>query len=375
MKLTGQALTYYRPWDPHTHLRSPAQIGEKAFKKLLELNTMHYALVIAEPNVALTRSKPSHHIFTANDVSRYHDIVEAARTRENGCRIFYLIKLTDITIPEELDKALALPFVLGVKIYPEGVTTGANHGGISDFWGTRIRENFAVIAQRKKVVQEHPERPGVTSSKREFEYRGILECHVAQNPGITFFAEHMSDRHTIQLVETYPNLYGTITGHHLRLTEDDVLPRSDCFCRPHAKDPLDRDELVKAALGQRPKCKGKIISITDSAYHPRDKKHEIHLDTSKIFEACAGILNPGEVAIPDVVSVFKEHGIAALDELEAFTSLNASRAYNLPVDPSDTITICGENWSVPKSYDMDENPDHRGVPFKATQKMSLRIAS
>ncbi len=277
MKLHNHAVTYYRPWDPHTHLRSPAQIGQKAFKKLLELNTMHYAVVIAEPNVALDPQKPHHHIFTAEDVSRYRDIVEAARASDNKCRIYFLIKLTDTTKPEELDKALALPFVLGVKIYPEGVTTGANHGGVSDFWGPRIRENFAVVAQRKKIVQEHPERPGVTSSKREFEYRGILECHVAQNPNIIFFAEHMSDRHTLPLVETYPNLFGTITGHHLRLTEDDVLSRSDCFCRPHAKDPLDRDELVKATLGNRQKCRGKIISITDSAYHPRCKKHEIHL--------------------------------------------------------------------------------------------------
>ena len=375
MKLHNHAVEYYRPWDPHTHLRSPAQIGQKAFERLLALNTMHYAVVIAEPNVALDPEKPHHHIFAVEDVCRYRDIVEAARGSGNKCRIYYLIKLTDTTTPEELDKALALPFVLGVKIYPAGVTTGANHGGVSDFWGTRIRENFAVVAQRQKIVQEHPERPGVTSSKREFEYRGILECHVAQNPDITFFAEHISDRHTLQLVETYPNLFGTITGHHLRLTEDDVLSASDCFCRPHAKDPLDREELVKAALGKRPKCKGKVLSITDSAYHPRHKKHEIHLDESKVFESCAGILNPGEVAIPDVVSVFEQEGPEVLKGLEAFTSLNAARAYKLTHDPNDIITVYVEDWFVLKSYDMDGNPDHRGVPFKATQKMGLRIAS
>lgn len=373
MKRDKQAVTYYRPWDPHTHLRSPAQIGQKAFERLLALNTEHYAVVIAEPNVVLDPEKPHRHIFTEEDALRYRDIVEAVRTSDNKCRIYYLIKLTDTTEPEELDKALALPFVLGVKIYPEGVTTGANHGGVSDFWGSRLRENLAVVAQRKKIVQEHPERPGVTSSKREFEYRGILECHVAQNRNITFFAEHMSDRHTLLLVETYPNLFGTITGHHLRLTEDDVLSASDRFCRPHAKDPLDRDELVRASLGQRPKCKGKIISITDSAYHPHSKKHEIHLEGSKVFEACAGILNPGEVAIPDVVSVFVEHNSS--EELEAFTSLTAARAYNLPHDPNDTITVHVEDWLVPKSYAMDGNPDHRGVPFKATQKMGLRIVS
>ena len=52
MKLTEDAVTFYRPWDPHKHLRSPAQIGERAFQKLVELNTIHYAVVIAEPNVA-----------------------------------------------------------------------------------------------------------------------------------------------------------------------------------------------------------------------------------------------------------------------------------------------------------------------------------
>lgn len=361
----------------NTDYEAKLLFGEEAFKKLLELNTIHYAVVIAEPNVALDPDKPHHHIFTADDVSRYRDIVEAARTSDNKCCIYYLIKLTDTTVPEELDKALALPFVLGVKIYPEGVTTGANHGGVSDFWGTRIRENFAVVAQRKKIVQEHPERPGITSSKREFEYRGILECHVAQNPSITFFAEHISDRHTLVLVEAYPNLFGTITGHHLRLTEDDVLGTTDQFCRPHAKDPLDREELVKAALGLRPKCKGKTISITDSAYHPHCKKHEVslYLDTSRSFTSCAGIFNPCEVAIPDVVALFEEYDEEyALEELESFTSLNAARAYNIRSTASDIITVHNEEWRVPKSYDMDGNPDHCGVSFKATQKMGLYIA-
>ena len=372
MNLHTDGMTYYRNWDTHTHLRSPAQIGQKGFERLLHMNTSPYAVVIAEPNAALDAEKPQHHIFTAEDVLRYQEIVEAARERENKCRIFYLIKLTDTTNPNDLDKALALPFVLGVKIYPDGVTTGANHGGLTDFWGPRLQENFAVVAARRKIVQEHPERPGVTSSKREFEYRGILECHVAQNPNVRFFAEHMSDRHTLPLIERYPNLFGTITGHHLRLTEDDVLGVADCFCRPHAKSPEDRDALVQAALGKRPGCVGKIISITDSALHFRCKKHEIHLSADRVFEGCAGILNPGEVAIPDVASLFEEHD--ALGELEEYTSLNASRAYEIPHDPNDNITLDREKWRVAKSYDLDGNDDHRGVPFKATQWMGLRIA-
>lgn len=384
MKLHKHAVTYFRPWDPHTHLRSPAQIGQTAFEKLLRLNTIHYAVAIVEPNAWLDQNKPHHHIYTEEDVLHYRDIVEKARSSDNRCRLYYLIKLTDTTQPEALDKALALSFVVGVKIYPEGVTTGANHGGVSDFWGPRIRENFAVIAERKKIVQVHPERPGVTSSKREFEYRGILECHVAQNPNITFFAEHISDRHTLPLVEQYTNLYGTVTGHHLRLTEDDVLGSSDRFCRPHAKDPQDRDELVRAVVGLRPRCKGKIISITDSAYHGHSKKHEARVDNPKTFEACAGILNPGEIAIPDVVSVFDEYstevraknGVTqekAFEELEPFTSLNAAHAYKLPHDPKDTITVFATEWFVPKCYDMDGDPATVGVPFKATQRMKLGL--
>lgn len=371
MKPTSKGYAFQRPWDPHTHLRSPAQIGEVAFRRLLHMNTCHYAVVIAEPNTFLDAKHPTHHIFTAEDVLHYHEIVEKFREATNACQIFFLIKLTDTTKPEELDKALALPFVLGVKIYPEGVTTGANHGGVSDFYGKRLQENFAVIAERNKIVQEHPERPGVTSSRREFEYRGILECHVAQNPGIRFFAEHISDRHTLDLVERYHNLFGTITGHHLRLTEDDALVSPDCFCRPHAKDPQDRAELIRAATGKRPTCGNKIISITDSAYHPHFKKHSRGV-TERMFETCAGILNPGEIALPDLFALFEEHN--CVDAFEQFTSINASVAYNIPLRPENDIEIEEVAWKAPHYYDMNGNPDYAGIPFKAGHMMRWIVA-
>ena len=46
-----------RPSDFHTHLRSTAEIGKKAFEMVVRLNTAFYKYVIVEPNTYLDPGK------------------------------------------------------------------------------------------------------------------------------------------------------------------------------------------------------------------------------------------------------------------------------------------------------------------------------
>lgn len=356
----GKTLKMRRPWDMHTHLRSPAQVGEELFREIVRLNSDPYAVIVIEPNAYLDTSDPNHQIETKEDVDRYRDLVYKARPRGSRCRFYFLIKVTNHTKPEELDKALDAEDVLGIKIYPEGPITTGSHVGLSDFFGTRTRENFFVVRKKKKIKQSHSEMPGVTSSRREYAYHHVLEEWAASDPETPLFIEHVSDHRTLALAERYRNVYCTITGHHLRLTEDDAFAQVDHCCRPNIKFPEDRDGLVLAVISGNKK----IISITDSAFWEYAKKHLVQC-------GCAGVFNPGEIAIPDLVDLFETH--RALDTIEAFTSGNAAAAYRIALDPNDTIGLVREDWEVrPTVYAW---PSGKVTPFRADQTLKWKLAT
>ncbi len=355
-----------RPSDFHTHLRSPAQVGNRCFRMLVRANCAHYRYVVVEPNTFLDPANRSHHIENVHDMLAYQQLVLGALPEGSCCRPLFLLKLTPQTTPTMISDA-ARAGCIGLKLYPDGVTTGAQHGGVSNFASRQIHRCLERMEELNLVFQIHPELPHSFCLTRERQFHEVIVEYGRRFPALRIFVEHMTDHRTVQLIhdlrQTRNKVYGTITGHHLRLTLDNVLGNVDHHCWPCAKYPHDQSVLIGAAISGDPG----FISITDSAPHKYHLKHlydQVNMDC-----ACAGVFNPAEIAIPWLAQLFEERG--ELDMLETFTSYNGLSAYGLSEAANGSaLALVKEPWTVPRRYDSGAGTV---TPFMAGEMLQWRI--
>jgi dihydroorotase len=139
------------------------------------------------------------------------------------------------------------------------------------------------------------------------------------------------------MLDKHPNLYATITVHHLIITLDDVaggMLKPHLFCKPIAKRPEDRDALLQIALNAHPK----VMFGSDSAPHPRDKKESC---------GCAAGVFTAPIALQLLCELFDKHG--KLENLQAFVSDNAQSIYNLCPEFKEVI-LAKRPFKVPENY-------------------------
>jgi dihydroorotase len=130
------------------------------------------------------------------------------------------------------------------------------------------------------------------------------------------------------------------------------------YCLPVAKREADRLAVRQAALSGDPH----FFFGSDSAPHRL-------MDKEKAGGA-AGIFNI-PTALPYIVQVFEARG--ALDNLEAFTSLNGARFYELPPN-SDTITLKKKESSIPVAEHIPVGEDKVNV-FQTGEPIFWRVAA
>ncbi|KKW11397.1 MAG: Dihydroorotase, homodimeric type [Parcubacteria group bacterium GW2011_GWA2_49_9] len=357
-----------RSCDFHTHLRSIAEVGKKIFEFIVKLNTSGYKHVVAEPNAPLDANEPRRHIETAQDVDIYRkQVEEAQRAVGSKAIVHYLIKMTPRTTRTIVKDAMGTG-AIGMKEYPDGVTNNSE-GGITaaDFTSPQFYGCLHELQDQGGIYQKHPEMPGnVFCMRRECVYNDtVTRRHATDFPGLKIFLEHMTHRFSLQLLEEFPNVYGSITGHHKRYTLDDVLGQHAHHCRPNAKEPEDRDELRLAAFGKKLAIAHKVVSITDSAYHALYRKLFLAC-------ACAGVFNPAEIALAWLAVLFeKENGWAHFEE---FTSLNGCAIYGFePPSTDDLVTFTDEEWEVPRLYLPTEHIADAVEPFLAGNRLNRRL--
>jgi dihydroorotase len=141
----------------------------------------------------------------------------------------------------------------------------------------------------------------------------------------------------VAFLDRYPNVYATVTLHHLLYTLDDIaggLLQPHLFCKPLAKRPEDRDALLAAALSAHPK----LMFGSDSAPHPQSAKE---------CSGCAAGVFTAPIALPRLVELFEQH--QALDRLQAFVSDNAQRIYDIQ-PPARVVELEKTPWVVPERY-------------------------
>src|SRR5262245_25285922 len=233
----------------------------------------------------------------------------------------------------EAELAAARPQIIGVKLYPAGVTTNSA-AGVADLGA--IEPTLDAMERLGIPLLVHGETHGFVLD-REAEFLPVYERLARPFPRVTIVMEHITTRRAVELLERHANLFATITLHHLLITLDDVaggLLSPHLFCKPIAKRPEDRDALLAAALGAHPK----VMFGSDPAPHPR------HIKESA---GCAAGVFSAPIALPLLAQLFEQHD--SLANLQAFVSDNARRIYRVAPPPK-IVRLERVAWRVPERY-------------------------
>jgi dihydroorotase len=266
--------------------------------------------------------------------------------------------LTDNTPAEEIARARASGFVIGVKYYPAGATTNSESGVTS-----LDRVSAAIAAMEKHglplLVHGEVTDPDVDVFDRErvFVDRALTRL-VRDFPALRIVVEHITTTEAAEFVDAAPAHVGaTITPQHLSWSRNALLAggiRPHLFCMPVLKRETHRLSLIRAATGGSPK----YFLGTDSAPHAQGDKESAC--------GCAGCYS-AHAAIELYAEAFERAG--ALDRLEAFASFHGADFYGLPRNTG-TITLKREDWIVPASYPFGK---YTVVPLRAGETVRWRV--
>ncbi len=231
-------------------------------------------------------------ILTRIEALEYHDMIVKANPKIEPLMMLKMHK--GIKLPER-DK------IVGVKIYPQGVTTGSENGvTVEEMTSVEMHRVYAEMVKRRLVLSIHAEMPGTFCMDRESYMLVEIEKIVKSHPDLKVVIEHISDVVSVGWIKRQrPGVAATITVHHLLLTLDDVIGGGDIgkeyrlhknhYCAPIAKWPADRTALREAAMSGNPR----FFLGTDSAPHTHDGKND----------GCAGIFT-APVAMSALYALF-----------------------------------------------------------------------
>lgn len=225
------------------------------------------------------------------------------------------------------------PHILGVKLYPAGVTTNSEEGVAAL---DRAETTIKYLEELEIPLMIHGETHGFVMDREKL-FLPIFE-HLAQKfPRLKIIMEHITTAEAVSLLDKYENIYATVTLHHLIITLNDVaggLLRPHLFCKPIAKRPEDRAALLDAAIKAHPK----LMFGSDSAPHPVDKKEAC---------GCAAGIFTAPIALPALAELFNKH--QAIANLQTFVSDNARRIYNIK-PPKKSVTLTATPFTVPARF-------------------------
>jgi dihydroorotase len=328
-------ITLQSPLDMHLHLREGPMLALVA-----PLSARDFAGAVVMPNLVPP-------VDSLERLQAYEAAVRAAAAPHTFAPLMTLF----LRPYDEAALAAARPHIVGVKLYPEGVTTNSA-GGVSDL--AAVEPTLAAMERLGIPLLVHGESHGFVLD-REAEFLPTYARWARQFPRLTIVMEHITTAAAVALLDEFENLAATVTLHHLLITLDDVaggLLSPHLFCKPIAKRPEDREALLAAALAARPR----LMFGSDSAPHPVHRKEAA---------GCAAGVFTAPVILPLLVELFARHD--ALGRLQAFVSDNARAVYGL-APPAKAVTLAAEPWQVPERYgDV--------VPFAAGRTLPWQVVA
>ncbi len=307
----------HSPLDMHLHLREGDML-----QTVTPLSAQAFAGAVIMPNLVPP-------VDNRERLERYRASIHAA---SDGALFEPYMTLFFKAYDEPMLRSLKM-HIIGIKLYPAGVTTHSEAGvrTIEDAAPT-----LALMQELDIPLLVHGETHGFVLD-REREFLAVYDCLATRFPRLTIIMEHITTREAVAFLDRYPNVYATVTLHHLLYTLDDIaggLLQPHLFCKPLAKRPEDRDALLTAALSAHPK----LMFGSDSAPHPQSAKE---------CSGCAAGVFTAPIALPRLVELFEQHH--ALDRLQAFVSDNAQRIYDIQ-PPARIVELEKTPWIVPERY-------------------------
>ena len=338
--MASQTLTIRKPDDWHVHLRD----GE-VLKRVAPYTSRQFARAIVMPNLMPP-------ITTVEEARSYRTrILEATQPGFTPLMTSYL---TDRTEPDELARGFEEGVWVAAKLYPAGATTNSS-SGVTDLRNiypalARMELMGMVLCVHGEVVDRDVD---VFDREAVFIERILIKL-TKDFPRLKIVLEHITTEDAVGFIaQAGENVAATITPQHLIINRNALFAgglRPHAYCLPVAKRERHRVAVRKAATSGSPK----FFLGTDSAPHARGKKESAC--------GCAGIFN-APFALESYASVFEEDG--ALDQLEAFASVNGANFYGLPLNDT-SVTLERIDTQVPDEIEGI-------VPFHAGEVLRWRF--
>jgi dihydroorotase len=337
--VASQTLTIRKPDDWHVHLRDGGML-----QRVAPYTARQFARAIVMPNLV----PPITSVEAAREYrKRILEVTQPGFTPLMTCY------LTDITDPDEIARGFEEGVWIAAKLYPAGATTNSA-SGVTD-----IRNIYPVLERMQQIGMVLCVHGEVTDAdvdvfdrEKVFIARVLLPL-VKSFPALKIVLEHITTREAVDFVQYAETVAATITPQHLVINRNAIFAgglRPHAYCLPVAKREEHRLAVRKAATSGWPN----VFLGTDSAPHARHAKENAC--------GCAGIFN-APFALETYATVFEEEG--ALDNFEAFASLNGPRFYGLPPN-EETVTIERAQTPVPEQIE-------GLVPFHAGETLRWRF--
>lgn len=331
------SLTLNAPLDMHLHLRDGDML-----ENIASLSAKTFSGAIVMPNLVPPLSSKA-------EVIAYKERIVLAIGHEKFTPYMTLFFKPSYnkTFLEEIREEIT-----AIKLYPAGITTNSE-GGVNGFDVEELRPALTAMSELNIPLCVHGETNGFVMD-REAEFASIYESLAMAFPDLKIIMEHITTKASVDLLDKFPNLYATITVHHLLITLDDVaggMLQPHLFCKPIAKRPEDRDALLSVALSAHPK----VMFGSDSAPHPREAKEAC---------GCAAGVFTAPIALQLLAEIFDDNN-ASEANLQAFVSGNAREIYNIDVI-NKTITLEKKAFKVPSEY-------NGVVPMYANEEIAYSI--
>ncbi|WP_152449419.1 MULTISPECIES: dihydroorotase [unclassified Roseivivax] len=328
-----KSLTLRRPDDWHLHLRDGAML-----KAVLPETARHFARAIIMPNLVPP-------VVTGAEAAAYRDRIMAALPEGAAFEPLMTLYLTEETDPEDVARAHADGLVRAVKLYPAGATTNSA-SGVRDF--DRVRPVLEKMAEIGLPLCVHGE---VTDAEIDIFDREkvfidrVLDPVRKATPGLRVVMEHITTREGVEYARAGgPDLGATITTHHLVINRNHILVggiKPHYYCLPVAKREIHRLALRAAATSGE----ASFFLGTDSAPH---------VDAAKETGCgCAGCFTATNT-MSVLAEVFETEG--ALDQLEAFASLNGPAFYGMAPNEAQITLTKGDPVSYPSKIETGDGP-------------------
>ncbi len=328
-----KSITIRRPDDWHLHLRDGAML-----QAVLPETARHFARAIIMPNLIPP-------VVTGAHAAAYRERILNALPDNMSFEPLMTLYLTEDTDPGDVAAAHSSGLIKAVKLYPAGATTNSA-SGVRDF--DKVRAVLDKMAEIGLPLCVHGE---VTDAEIDiFDREAVFIDRVLDpirmaTPGLRVVMEHITTSNGVEYVKANKSDLGaTITAHHLIINRNHILVggiKPHYYCLPVAKREEHRQALVAAATSGD----ARFFLGTDSAPHTDANK--------EMACGCAGCFTATNT-MSLVAEVFEREG--ALDQLEAFTSINGPSFYGMPVNEETTTLTKGESVVYPGKIETKDGP-------------------